>query len=92
MLSRHLSRVAAACVTLLCLLAPAYAAANPEDELAGTIRLIFSKNFVADWRASKGCLEFDGRLCLRPCCRTAFRMGDASVARECCPWEAGICW
>lgn len=42
-------RVAVATVVLLCLLPAAYAAANPEDELAGTIKIVLAKNFNTDW-------------------------------------------
>ena len=50
MLSRLFIRTIASSITSLCLLSPAYAVYNVEDEFTGTIKLILNKNFVADWQ------------------------------------------
>lgn len=47
--SLFIRAVAPLCATLW-LLSPAYAASTPEEELASTIKLILSKNFVNDWQ------------------------------------------
>jgi hypothetical protein len=50
MLSRLFIRTIVVSITSLCLFSPAHAADKVEDEFAGTIKLILSKNFVADWQ------------------------------------------
>jgi hypothetical protein len=49
MSKRVCRNIIAATVASLCLLSAAYAAGNPEDELAGTIKIALGKSYNTDW-------------------------------------------